>query len=60
MDAPVAEALYVMDHAVDSPPGQLAPERCRFGAGGEFHPVEPNATLAGRQANRRVEIIVVK
>lgn len=38
--------------------GGLSPERCEFGAGGEYHPVASNSTLDGRQTNRRIEIIV--
>ncbi len=52
-----ARATSVVHHFIDQ--GGLAPERLRAVGYGEFHAVESNDAAEGRQANRRVEIVIL-
>lgn len=52
-----ARALAVLHYFVDD--GKVAPERLSAVAYGEYHPVVSNATIEGKQKNRRVEIVIL-
>lgn len=52
-----ARALHVLEFL--NAPGGIAPQRLRATAYGQYHPFASNATSAGRQENRRVEIVVL-
>lgn len=51
-----ARATQVIHHLIDKK--GIAAERLAAVGYGEFHPVESNETSAGRQKNRRVEIVI--
>lgn len=50
-------ALAVLHYLVDE--AGLSPERLSANSYGEFRPVTSNANAAGKQKNRRVEIVIV-
>ena len=52
----VGRATAVLHYFVDSK--KLAPERFRVSGYGEFHPIDSNDTEAGRERNRRVEVVI--
>lgn len=51
-----ARATQVIHHLIDKK--GISAERLAAVGYGEFHPVESNETSAGRQKNRRVEIVI--
>ncbi|MFC1646176.1 flagellar motor protein MotB [Candidatus Omnitrophota bacterium] len=51
-----ARSLSVLTYLIKK---GVSPERLSFIGYGEFHPVASNATAAGRQKNRRVEIVIL-
>jgi len=52
-----ARALNVLHYLEDK--GNISPKRLSATGYGEFRPVAPNATKAGKQKNRRVEIVIL-
>jgi len=52
-----ARSLSVLHYLVDKK--GLSPDRLSAIGYGEYHPVASNDTKAGRQANRRVEIVII-
>ncbi|MDD5347361.1 MAG: OmpA family protein [Candidatus Omnitrophica bacterium] len=50
-------ALGVLQHLTEK--AGVAPERLSAAAYGQYQPVSPNDTKAGRQQNRRVEIVII-
>ncbi|MFQ5956523.1 MAG: flagellar motor protein MotB, partial [Candidatus Brocadiales bacterium] len=52
-----ARAASVLHYFIDK--GRIDPKRIYLAGFGEYHPITSNATAAGRQKNRRVEIVVL-
>ncbi|MEW5895998.1 MAG: OmpA family protein, partial [Candidatus Omnitrophota bacterium] len=52
-----ARAMSVLHYLVDE--GGISPERLSATGFGEYHPVDTNDTVEGRQKNRRVEIVIL-